>query len=180
MALVTIALPCPPPPEPLSPLTSAPSKHNSETVGGWVDGWVGGSVQSGHYPQQRPGVPVCLRGVILVESLFWLLENKHEAQADSNAGFDFYLVGKSSKCPPLLPSFSYPTGSASMSGIYQGLPRWVQACLCSPGMALYNLRNVDDGWLACPWWAREMDSVCYKWYTHTHTRPTPTFISSAR
>lgn len=34
MALVTIALPCPPPPEPLSPLTSAPSKHNRESIGG--------------------------------------------------------------------------------------------------------------------------------------------------
>lgn len=70
MALVTIALPCPPPPEPLSPLTSAPSKHNSETLGGWV----GGSVQSGHYPQQ--GVPVGLVGSVL----FWLLENKHKAR----------------------------------------------------------------------------------------------------
>lgn len=41
MALVSIALPCPPPPEPLSPLTSAPSKHNSEGGGGrWVGGYI--------------------------------------------------------------------------------------------------------------------------------------------
>lgn len=61
MALVTIALPCHPPLQPLPLLTSAPSKHNGEGVLG------GGSAQGGHCPRQRPGVPLELRGVTCVD-----------------------------------------------------------------------------------------------------------------
>lgn len=66
MALVTIALPCHPPLEPLPPLTSAPSKHNGEGVLG-VGRLVGGSAQGGHCPRQRPGVPLKPRRVICVD-----------------------------------------------------------------------------------------------------------------
>lgn len=95
--------------------------------------------------------------------LFWLLENMQRSQQfESNMVFGF-ILGQAERQlfenALLLPRISYPSGSASMSGIYHGLPRWVQACLCSSEMALYNLRNADERCLACPWWVREMDSI---------------------
>lgn len=77
---------------------------------------------------------------------------------------------RENELPPFLPAFLIPSGSVSMSGIYQDLPRWVRACPCSSQIALHNLRNVDERCLACPRWAREMDNVCYKCCTHTKHR----------
>ena len=118
-------------------------------------------------------MPVCLPRVILVESGSGSSRASAKAQRihilfSSLSGED-QRKREFPKNAPTSPKLSYPGGSVSMSGIYQGLPRWVQACLCSSGMALYNLRNVAERCLACPWWAREMDNVCFKWYTHTHT-----------
>jgi len=92
---------------------------------------------------------------------FGLLKNTFDGKREKYRG---------KQMPPLLPSSSYPSGSASMTGIYQGLPRRVQACLCSSGMALHYLRNVD-AWPAHGGRGRWTTSV--KWYTHTHTKKNP-------
>lgn len=178
MALVTIAPPCPPPLEPLSPLTSAPSIHNSESEWGWVGGWVG----TGWTLPTAKARSACLtaRGQSCWV-LAWLLESERAARQIQTLLLVvlWRVKGKNSqKCYPFFPSLSYFGGSVSTSGIHQDLPRWVQACLCSPEIALHNLRNVDERCLACPWWVREMDSVCYKWYTDTHTcNPLPPLSS---
>lgn len=74
-------------------------------------------------------------------------------QSGTSAEYNAFLVGlfigeqqreTFTKMPPTSPQFFLSSGSASMSGIYQGLPRWVQTCLCLSGMAFYNLRNVDE------------------------------------
>lgn len=136
----------------------------------------GGSVQRGHYPQQKKKKTcsgcVTARGSSLysrLKGLFWFLENGRT--------FRFYLqlfwggrAQRENELPPFLPAFLIPSGSVSMSGIYQDLPRWVRACPCSSQIALHNLRNVDERCLACPRWAREMDNVCYKCCTHTKHR----------
>lgn len=101
--------------------------------------------------------------------LFWPHREQAWSSADSNLTGEKWRSKKFPQMLPLSPRLSYPCGSVSMSGIYQDLPRWVQACLCLPEIALYNLRNVDERCLVCPRWAREMDNVCYKWCTHTHT-----------
>lgn len=68
MALVTIALHCPPPLKPFSPLTSAPSKHNAEGV--WVGQYMVDIAQSKDLE--------CLSGC---------LGTSKKAQADSNNAF---------------------------------------------------------------------------------------------
>lgn len=84
----------------------------------------------------------------------------------------------------VLKTLSYFSGLLSTSGIYQDLHRWVQACLCSSEIALYNLRNVE-AWPAHDGQERWTVSVISSTYTHTHTNidsqgPTPPFISIAR
>lgn len=150
MALVSVALHCPPPPEPLSSIASAPRKHNSESGGG-VGGWVG----TGWTLPTAETWSVCHVECCFGSSRTSMKWFKYCFRFDLVESKETFL-----KMPQRLPSFSYPSGSASMRGIYQGLPRWVQACLCSSGMALYYLRNVEQRCLACPWWARETDSVC--------------------
>lgn len=159
MGLVSISLPCPPPVEPLSPNISGKQRQWWEQRGGrWVVGWV----QRGHYPQQRPGVAVCQGsstfGAVSCRTKSKFIRFKH--------CFRFSLWRRA--IPKNDPSFLNPTG----------LWTWVEFTRVCPGGSrlasarlgwLYNLRNVDERCLACPWWAREMDSVCYKWYTHTHT-----------
>lgn len=57
---------CPPPPEPLPPLTSAPSTHNGVGVLG-VGRWVGRHRVDIGPGKGREGVPLELRGVIYVD-----------------------------------------------------------------------------------------------------------------
>lgn len=144
-------------------------------VGAYGGGQAGASVQHGHYPQQKKinlqRLCDCLgllllftfKGFVLVSGEWQKIQILFTAVLGGRAQRENELL-------PFLPAFLIPSWSVSMSGIYQDLPRWVQACPCSSQIALYNLRNVDERCLACPRWAREMDNVCYKCCTHTKHR----------
>lgn len=172
MALVTIALPCHPPLQPLPLLTSAPSKHNSEGVLG-VGRWVGRHrVDIAH----GKGRECCLS---CVGSLVLILEPRSATHCQIQMLF-LTLSAEEWGAISILHTLSYSSGLLSTSGIYQDLPRWVQACLCSSEIALYNLRNVE-AWPAHDGQERWTVSVISSARSHTHTGdPHPPFISIAR
>lgn len=112
------------------------------------------SAQDGHCSRQRLGVPLKLRGVICVDCC--LGSTVRDAVPDSGG----------------LRTHYYYSGSLNMSGIYRDRPRWVQACLCSSEIALYNLRNVK-AWPAHDGQGRWTVSVRSATHTHTHKDPHP-------
>lgn len=110
---------------------------------------MGGSAQGGHCPRLRLGVLLELCGVICVDCF---LGATASAAVPNSGGFR-----------PL----SAFGGPLNTSGIHHDLPRWVQACLCSSEIALYNLRNVK-AWPAHD--GQERWTVSVRSATHTHTQ----------
>ncbi len=171
MALVTIVLPYPALPHPSpSPLTSAPSKHNSEIAGGLVGGWVG---TAWTLPTAKTWSACSPARVHSCWVLFWLLENKHEAHAQS---FRFYLVRR--EIPKNAPHVSL----ASL--IPLGLRAWVEFTRVCPGGS--RLASARLGWPSIIWgmWMRDAwpahggrgrwtQSVISSIHTHTHDRHPP-------
>lgn len=131
MALVTIALPCPPPPEPLSPLTSAPTKHNSESVGGvWRLGgglvrWVGRQSVDITHSKDLEWLFACWGWFML--SAVAAPREPARSSAVSNAVFDFIWWGAKKEIPKNAPRFS----PAFL--IPEGLLAWVEFTRVCPG-----------------------------------------------
>lgn len=171
MALVTTALPCHPPLQPLPLLTSAPSKHNGEGVLG-VGRWVGQHRVDIAHGKGRECRSSCVGSLVLI------LEPRSATYCQTQMLF-LTLSAEEWGAISILHPLSYSSGLLSTSGIYQDLPRWVQACLCSSEIALYNLRNVE-AWPAHDGQERWTVSVISSTHTDTHRGPTPPFISIAR
>lgn len=165
MALVTIALQCHPPPRPLPLLTSAPSKHNGEGVLG-VGRWVGRHRVDTAHGKGRECRLSCVGSFVLIQ------EPRSATHCQIQMLF-LTLSGEEWGAISILHMLSYSSGLLSMTGIYQDLPRWVQACLCSSEIALYNLRNVE-AWPAHDGQERWTVSVISSACTHTHTQGTHT------